>query len=500
MRAQAKPQIRVSGWTEIPWALFQQDAETRTRVMQRITRDLVFTTADTRDFTGSDRDSRDRIALYENVESGDFKVLRVPRYYLERIQDLVKPGAAEWENIIDARATGIGGYGNSVSQIGMFTGPTYVEFTKNPKLQLKTDPGKNQVEGSAALQDAMGGILVAAPGKGKTVMAIHAACAIGRRTLIVVPTQALLDQWVQRIQDFTNLTRGEIGIVQGDTCQWNRPFIVAMVHSLSQKEYPAELYRSVGVFITDEVHRIGAPTWLQVVPRFPAMYRWGLSATPERPDGMHKAFMLHIGEIVYEMLELDSQPTVYQVLTGTQLPQRAISNSWNGRTNFSKMYTSLSRDLRRNNLLAQEILNCWRAGRKVLVLSKRIMHLQALYHLAMQKGIPVEDMGTISGPEKMKGDRKRILTTRKVIFAIEQIAGLGLDQPDLDTLIWATPSQAVEQNVGRIERVDVPKKSPLAIDPVDDVPMLVRLAKARLKKFRQRGYKVLVVDRKSYGR
>jgi superfamily II DNA or RNA helicase len=303
-----------------------------------------------------------------------------------------------------------------------------------------------------------------------------------------------LDQWIKRIQQFTNLTKGEIGVVQGETCQWNRPFIVAMVHSLAQKNYPPELYKSVGVFISDEVHRIGAATWLQVVPKFPAMYRWGLSATPERPDGMHRAFKLHIGDIVYSMLELDSQPTVYQILTGTQLPQRAISNAWNGKTNFGRMYTALAKDNRRNNIIAEEVKNCWKAGRKILILSKRVQHLGALYHLAMQKGVPVDQMGTVVGQEKNKGDRVRILTTRKVIFASEQIAGLGLDQPDLDTLIWALPSQAVEQNVGRIERVDVPKKNPLAEDLVDDVPLLHRLAQARLKKFHKRGYKVMVVD------
>jgi hypothetical protein len=334
-----------------------------------------------------------------------------------------------------------------------------------------------------------------------TVMAIHAACEIRRRTLVVVPTEALMDQWVKRIETFTTLTRGEIGIVQGDTCQWNRPFIVGMVHSLAQRNnYPSALYASVGNIITDEVHRIGAPTWLQVIPRFSAMYRWGLSATPERQDGMHRAFMLHIGDIVYEMTELDSQPTVYQILTGVQLEQRAISNPWNGQLNFSRMYTVLARDNRRNNLLAQEVKNCWKAGRKVLILSKRIQHLAALYHLSLQKGVPAEIMGTIAGPEKKKGDRVHILTSRKIIFAIEQIAGLGLDQPDLDTLIYGLPSQAVEQTIGRIERVEVEKKDPLVLDPVDDVPMLRRLAKARLKKFHSRGYKVLVVDKKGYGK
>ena len=472
--------VRLAGWVEIPRILVTDED----RLRHRLAKDLVFKTADTRDFTGSDRNSQESVFCYEMAEG----FVRVPRYYLERIADLLEPGAAEWGNIVDERAQGKERSGEGL----LWSGTTKMEFLG----KLINEPGKDQLAASQALQDSLGGIFVASPGKGKTVCAIHAACAIGRRTLVVVPTQVLLDQWIKRIQQFTNLTKGEIGVVQGDTCQWNHPFIVAMVHSLAQKNYPPELYKSVGVFISDEVHRIGAATWLQVVPKFPAMYRWGLSATPERPDGMHRAFKLHIGDIVYSMLELDSQPTVYQILTGTQLPQRAISNAWNGKTNFGRMYTALAKDNRRNNIIAEEVKNCWKAGRKTLILSKRVQHLGALYHLAMQKGVPVDQMGTVVGPEKNKGDRVRILTTRKVIFASEQIAGLGLDQPDLDTLIWALPSQAVEQNVGRIERVDVPKKNPLAEDLVDDVPLLHRLAQARLKKFNKRGYKVMVVDRR----
>jgi superfamily II DNA or RNA helicase len=460
------PKILLAGWTEIPLS------HLRCRVDQlqlRLQRDLIFRTQDSREFSGSDYDRREEIRCYKLANDR----VCVPRYYLERLEDLV----VDADDFVDGRVVG---------------SDSCMQF----KGKLKTDAGKNQAEASSTLQASPGGILVAAPGKGKTVMALHAAAAVGKRTLVVVPTQALMDQWIARILQFTNLTQGEIGVVQGDTCEWKRPIIIAMVQSLSQKEYAAGLYATVGVFITDEVHRIGAPTWLQVVPRFPAMYRWGLSATYERADGLHKAFMLHIGEVVYEMLELDSQPTVYQILTGTQLPVRSMTNAWNGRTNFSKMYSSLAQDGRRNNIIAEEVKNCWKAGRKVLVLSKRVQHLGTLYHLALQKGVPADQMGTIVGQEKNKGDRARVLATRKVIWASEQIAGLGLDQPDLDTLHWALPSQAVEQNVGRIERVDVVKKKPLAFDYVDEVGMLQRLAKSRLKKFKKRGYQVIVVDKR----
>jgi len=467
--------IRMAGWVEIPGSLIRTDLNSRTSLMHRIAKDLVFRTADIREFTGSVKDERTEIPCFQKGP-GKWD-LKIPRYYLERISDLLVPGAAT--RFEDARTDG------ALPQPVCFRG------------KLEMTESKNQVAGSAALQDTYGGILAASPGKGKTVMAIHAACQMQRRTLIVVPTEHLLNQWIERIQQFTDLHLNEIGVVQGDTCQWKRPFIVGMVHSLAQREYPAELYESIGIFLTDECHRIGAPTWLQVVPRFPAKYRWGLSATPERADGMHTAFMLHIGPVVYEMQQLDSRPEVYQILTGVQLPARSMVNYWNGQLNFSRVYSTLARHFGRNLLIAREVRNCWKAGRKILVVSKRIAQLAELFQLSVKQGIPAEQMGMIYGEEKTPGDRMNLLKTRKVVFISEQIGGLGLDQPDLDTLIFGLPSQAIEQVIGRIERVDVPKKNPLVEDFVDDPPVLRKLAKSRLFKYQKRGYHVTTVNKSS---
>jgi superfamily II DNA or RNA helicase len=248
-------------------------------------------------------------------------------------------------------------------------------------------------------------------------------------------------------------------------------------------------------YLVSNCHRISAPTWSRVVPQFPALYRWGLSATPERPDGLHKIFQLHCGPVLYEMLELDMHPVVYQMFTGVSLPAHAYTNPWNGQPNFARAFTSLSRDAARNRMLAAEIVKCHLAGRKVLILSKRVQHLTALSQLVQQAAVPSAEIGVITG--QVNGTvRQRILAQRKVIFAIESIAGLGLDQPDLDTLIYALPSQSVEQTVGRIERELPGKKNPLVVDPVDDVPLFRRLADSRRKKYQQRGYEVVIVNKR----
>jgi superfamily II DNA or RNA helicase len=262
-----------------------------------------------------------------------------------------------------------------------------------------------------------------------------------------------------------------------------------MVQSLAQREYLPQLYNSVGILVTDECHRVSAPLWSTVVPKFPARYRWGLSATPERQDKLDRIFQYHCGPVAFQMLGDTTRTKVYQLHTGTELSQRAWTNPWNGQPNFSRAYSSLSIVETRNQFIAREVAKAFQAGRKTLVLSKRVTHLHRLQEASLKLDVPAEKIGIITG-EVPAEFRTRILEQCRVIFAIESIAGLGMDQPDLDTLIYALPTQAVEQTIGRIEREYPGKKRPLVIDLVDDVSLFQRLAKSRLKKYRELGYEV----------
>ncbi len=73
---------------------------------------------------------------------------------------------------------------------------------------------------TAVVGDAMtslrrhkGGMLVLPCGMGKTVMAIHVACALGLKCLVVVHTQCLFDQWKSRISTFA--PEAKVGKLQG---------------------------------------------------------------------------------------------------------------------------------------------------------------------------------------------------------------------------------------------------------------------------------------------
>ena len=349
---------------------------------------------------------------------------------------------------------------------------------------LSRSPDRNQVEAVNTLLACDSGILACSPGKGKTVMALAAMSEVPARRLVAVPTTYLLHQWVEKACEFTDLTKDDIGIVQGGVCEYRHPLVIGMLPSLAQTNYDSRFYGSFGVFVADEVHRFGAATWLGAIPRFNAMKRWGLSATVDRKDGMHKAFMLHMGPVVYRMFSTSIVPVVNVIHTGVRLPEKEYTNVWNGEVNISRLYTTLAHHKGRNEHLLRHVRKAMSAGRRILALSRRLDQIE--YFRKALGG----DAGVVS--QKMKaGERDRVFDEHQIVLATEQIAGLGLDRPELDTLFWLTPSQNVDQNVGRLLRLEG-EKPKFVTDPVDDVGILIAMGKARQKRFRALGYEVRI--------
>lgn len=96
-----------------------------------------------------------------------------------------------------------------------------------------------------------GGLLDVDPGKGKTVMALKIIQRLGVKTIVVVHKSFLSNQWRERIQQF--LPDAKVGIIQGQVIDIeNKDIVIAMVQSLSMKEYPQNTFESFGLSVFDE--------------------------------------------------------------------------------------------------------------------------------------------------------------------------------------------------------------------------------------------------------
>ena len=73
-----------------------------------------------------------------------------------------------------------------------------------------------------------GGLLDVDPGKGKTVMALNIVARLGKCTLVIVHKSFLLNQWIERIEQF--LPNARVGKIQGQILDIeNKDIVIGML-------------------------------------------------------------------------------------------------------------------------------------------------------------------------------------------------------------------------------------------------------------------------------
>ena len=328
-----------------------------------------------------------------------------------------------------------------------------------------------------------GGILKAPPGTGKTVLGLYMAAAMGTRTVVLVHSDFLMDQWVERIQQFLGV---EAGIIQKDRWEIDRPIVVAMIQTLLSRGISEEVGGAFGMLISDECHRMGAKIWHQVIKHFKARFRLGLTATDYRKDGLDNVFLWHIGEVIYRLSPDTLNPKVFQIETGATLPRWIRDKRTAMR---SKMISLLSKNAYRTNKILEELDLAIRQGRKIIVFSERLDMLHYMYDRLKDPENPKLVGKYIGGmtPE----DRKKS-TYCQVILSTYQYGREALDIPELDSIFLGTPISGIEQAIGRTLRRCDEKKRPLVVDFVDStVPYLKGLGINRARQYRKLGYELL---------
>lgn len=262
------------------------------------------------------------------------------------------------------------------------------------------------------------------------------------------------------------------------------------VYNLSVVRHPSYVLHDSKVLVHN-CHRIGAETWSVVPTRFKARWRLGVSATPRRKDGAEDVFFHHIGQVLYASQEQRMTPKIRRVWTEFKLVQTATLNP----SLISKqlLLKFLCGNTARNKAIVEQMLLAVAAGRKPIVLSERLNHLDVLDAMfrrewAARHNDPVPSVGFYVGGQSE--DALEEAAKARVIFATRQFAEEGLDIPALDTIFLTTPMSDVEQAVGRILRPKEGKKEPVVVDFRDDnVPSCAKTAVYRDKFYFSKGWK-----------
>lgn len=359
----------------------------------------------------------------------------------------------------------------------------------NPPISLR--PGQEEVISGCIdmmRRDKFGGAIAEAKvGSGKSVMGMEIARRIGLKTLIVVHSTVLMEQWLGEIPKF--LPNWNVGRIRGEIFEVSgRDVCVGIIHSLSMKDYFPQFFEEFGLVIFDECHICSAPEFSKAFQKFPAQYFLGLSGTLKRADRTENVFKYGIGQ-VFSGIDIvkNMDPHVYFIDT---------SFSWSAKYDMpldqEKMHLvrALIASPVRNKIIIDNAIKAAKSGRNVLILSERVPHVEELTvklrEALIGTGIKV---GMLIGSSKKKDREEAMLAD--IIVATVQLVGVGFNIPRLDTLIFATPAQAIQQPVGRILRLAEGKKQPLVLDLVDSMSRAaLQLGESRWRKYKANGWKV----------
>lgn len=339
-----------------------------------------------------------------------------------------------------------------------------------------------------------GGLLVLPCGYGKTICALYIAVKMGRRVLVLVHKAFLVEQWQERARTFIpNVT---VGKIQQNTVDYEADIVIGMVQSISKRDYPYEVLRTFGTVIIDEAHHMSAPVFHRALTKLPSRYILGLSATPERKDGMTPLLYWSMGSICFRT-ERQPEHTLVSCILYNDGRRKEITYR-DGRVSVPLMLNALVEDTQRNQVLASKIADCYRNGRYIIVLTDRIVQLHTLKAMLVNLCSVDEShigyyIGTTGFAERNESAGKQI------ILSTYCMAKEGLDIPRLDTLVQATPKGDVIQASGRVQRKHPDKKVPLIIDVIDTFSIFEQLRWKRWKFYRKEGFCCQVYDSNEEG-
>ena len=365
------------------------------------------------------------------------------------------------------------------------------------------------------------GIVEAVTGSGKTIFAISIIKEFvndKKKVLVVVPTEALLNQWYKELDKYFDKN---IGLYYGRKKKIE-DITVAIINSASKKDFGSHF----DLLVADECHHTGARTFSKLLTQNKFGATLGISATPERLDSGFKDYMVpklgrkiftysyidaladkvickfdfemipirleekvvnqidkmvkslkKISSVLYHILKknITMQEVLYHKRRLENLGNKALSYSKN-KYLYKKLceYTELSRNIGLTISRSEQRIYLFKEllekpefkDRKIIVFHLLKNEANKLFHIANKKGRET----SIYHSDFSKSDNAKALdsfkqSTNGVLICVSSLDE-GVDVPDADCAIilsnGANPRRII-QRVGRVLRVKEGKTAKIVL-------------------------------------
>jgi superfamily II DNA or RNA helicase len=323
-----------------------------------------------------------------------------------------------------------------------------------------------------------------------TVMGLYIGNELGQKMLVVVHTEVLLEQWIERIEMF--LPDARIGRIQQNKFDIDdKDIVIGMLQTIVARDYTPEKFMSFGTVIFDECHHLGARVFSQCFNKLVSKKMIGLTATVNRKDGLTKVFKYYIGDIMYSMKKKLNTHNVkiegIHYFSNSELHKEFYNRR--GDLNFPGMLNNIVKIPDRNNLIVNKIKEFIEEGRKIILLSHRINHLKLLKLMIEKENIL--SVGLYIGGMKME----TLEQSKKsdILLGTYNMVSEGFDDPKRDTLILSTPLSDVVQSAGRILRKQH-ESQPIILDIIDEFSVFPKQWKKRSSYYKKEKWEIKEIE------
>lgn len=363
------------------------------------------------------------------------------------------------------------------------------------------------------------GILCAPTAFGKTVAAAALIARRGVNTLVLVHRTELLQQWQERLQAFLGAEQGLIGSIGGGKSKPCGRIDIAVMQSLhrrgesaasaqanvsaanvkrSGRSQTSDLVDTYGQVIVDECHHVSAVSFEAILKRSRAKYVLGLTATPIRRDGRQPIIYLQCGPTRHVAARPAGTPQTLEVTPRYLTAPVRLA----GDAGIQDVFRTLASNAARTVAIADEVASAYAQGHKVLALTERTEHLEAIAAAVLAKSAGrAPALFTLHG--RLSKKQRATLVEQlnalpsdvpRVLLATGKLVGEGFDHPPLDTLVLAMPISwkgTLQQYAGRLHREHADKTLVRIIDFVDTGhPALLRMWSKRQRGYQAMGYRI----------
>ncbi len=423
----------------------------------------------------------------ESADSDGVKCIMLPRGCMEALEELLSENGCKL-SVEDKRFAG-----------------RAIDVSFNGELR------PDQRDAVEALTAAEGGVLAATTAFGKTVTAIGLIAERRVGTLILVHTQALLQQWKKSLEQFLIINEEvpeqltptgrrkktqPIGQLGGSKNTLTGIVDIAIMQSLISDDGVKPVINDYGMVIVDECHHVSAVSFETILREAHAKYVYGLTATPKRSDGHQPIIFMQCGAIRYTASAGDyAEKHSFEHILVPRFT-RFREDAEGEKPTITDIYRQLTENEQRSAMIAADVGAAVKAGRTPIVISERMSHIERLSELLKDSAdnvIILSGQGTAKTKKELLERVKNVPKSETLILlATGKYAGEGFDEPRLDTLFLAMPiswSGTLAQYVGRLHREYEGKTEVRIYDYIDiRVRMLENMYKKRLREYTKLGY------------